>query len=165
MGFEMTPHVFDRVEFWRVSREAFQDDAPSGGGDVILNQQTAMDRRTVPQDQNFAGNMPLQVPEKLNHLWAFDTALMNLKVKPPQRQAANDGEAFPVEGLVQHRSLPARRPGADSRRAGAQSAFIYEDDGPFLSAGFFLKRAIPLAASGGWPSRLAPLRGVRVSGN
>jgi hypothetical protein len=42
-----------------------------------------MNRRAVPQDQNFAGDMPLQVPQKLHDLRAFDAALVNLKVKPP----------------------------------------------------------------------------------
>jgi len=165
MSFEMAPHILDRVEFRRVSRKTFHHDAFTGGGDVILDQQAAVDRRAIPQDQNSAGDVPLQVPEKLNDLRAFDAALMDLKVKPPQRQAANNRKAFPVEALVQHRSLPARGPSADSRRAGAQPAFIYENDGSPLLAGFFLKRAIPLAASGGWLSRLAPPNGAPVFGN
>jgi len=139
MSFEMTPHILDRVEFRGISRKAFQDDALAGGSNVLLDQKTPMDRRTIPEDQNFARNMPLQVPEKLDDLWAFDAALMNLKVKPPQRQAANNRKTFPVERLVQHGGLPARRPSADSRRAGAQSAFIYENDGSFLLAGLFFK--------------------------
>jgi len=143
MSFEMTPHILDRVEFRRISRKALQDDALSGGGDVMLDQKTAMDRRAIPQDQNFAGDVPLQVPEKLNDLWAFDAALVDLKVKPPQRQAANNRKAFPVERLVQHRSLPARRPSADSRRPGAQPAFIYENDGSSLLARFFFKAGHP----------------------
>jgi hypothetical protein len=165
MSFEMAPHILDWVEFWRISRQALHDDAPAGGSDVMLDQQTAMNRRAVPQDEDFAGNMPLQVPEKLNDLRAFDAALMHLKVKPPQRQATNEREAFPVEGLLQHGSLPARRPGPDARRPGAQPAFIYENDGSSLAAGFFLKRAIPLAASGGWLSRLAPRPDAPVFGN
>ena len=98
-----------------------------------------MDRRTIPQDQDFAGDMPLQVPEKLNDLGAFDAALVDLKVKPPQGQAANDGKAFPVEGFMEHRSLPPRCPGADAGRAGAQPAFIDENDGSSLLAGLFFK--------------------------
>jgi hypothetical protein len=31
---------------------------------------------------------------------------MDLEIEPPERQAANDRKAFPVEGLVQHRGLP-----------------------------------------------------------
>ena len=139
MSFEMAPHILDRIEFRRVSRKAFQDDAPVGGGDVIFDQQTAMDRRAVPKDQNFARDVPLQMPEKLNDLRAFDTALVDLKVKSPQRQPANDGKAFPVEGLVQHRRLSARRPSADACRTCAQPAFIDEDDGSPLPASLFFK--------------------------
>lgn len=139
MRFEVAPHILDRIEFRRVSRQAFQDDAPAGRGDVVLDQQTAMDGCAVPKNEKFAGDMPLQVLEKLNDLRAFDAALMNLKVKAPQRQPANDGKAFPVEGLVQNRCLSARRPGAGASRAGAQPAFIDEDDGSPLLAGLFFK--------------------------
>ena len=48
MGFEMTPHVFNRVEFWSVGRKAFQDDAPAGGGDVMFDQKAAMDSARRP---------------------------------------------------------------------------------------------------------------------
>lgn len=90
MSFEMTPHILDRIKFRGVGRKAFQDYALAGGGDVMLDQKTSMDRRAIPQDQNFARYVPLQVSEKLNDLGTFDAALMNLKVKPPQRQAANN---------------------------------------------------------------------------
>src|SRR5579871_5543176 len=107
----MAPHIFNRIEFRRVSGQAFQDEALSGGGEVILDQETAMNRRAIPKDHDFAGDVPSQVPEKLDDLGAFDAALMDLKVKPPQGQAANDGKAFPVEGFVEHGGLPARCPG------------------------------------------------------
>ena len=135
----MPPHILDRIEFRSIGRKAFQNDVLAGGGDEILDQQTAMDRRTIPKDQNFAGDMSLQVPEELNDLGAFDTALMNLKIKPPQRQPSNDRKTFPVEGLVQHRCMSARRPSADTGRACAQPAFIDEDDGSPLLAGLFFK--------------------------
>ena len=143
MGFEVAPHILDGVEFRSVSREAFQNEALAGGGDVMFDQQTAMDGCAIPKDQDFARDMPLQVPEKLNDLWAFDAALVDLKVKPPQRQSANDGKAFPVEGFMEHWSLPARCPSADPRRAGAQPAFIDENDGSSLLAGFFFKAGQP----------------------
>jgi len=135
--FEMAPHVLDRIEFRRVSRQAFQDDALSGRGDVLPDQQAAMDSCAVPQDEKFAGDVPLQVPEKLNDLRALDAALVDLKVKPPQGQAADQRKTFPAERLLQHGSLPARRPGADARGPGAQPAFIDENDGSSLLAGLF----------------------------
>jgi len=76
--------------------------------------------------------------EKLDDLDAFDAAGMNLKIKPPERQAADDRKAFPVERLVQHRSLSARGPSACPRWASAQSAFVDKDDGaPLLPRLFF----------------------------
>jgi len=135
----MTPHVFDRIEFRRVSRKTFQEDALPGGGDVMLDQKTAMNRRAIPENEEFARDLPPQVPKKLDDLRALDAALMDLKVKPPQRQSADNRKAFPVEGFTQDGRLPARRPSADSCRAGAQPAFIYEYDGPPLPAGLFFK--------------------------
>ena len=139
MGLEVSPHILDWIEFRRARRQAFQDDALAGGGDVILYQQAAMNRGAIPKNQNFAGDMPLRAPEELNDLGAFDAALVDLKIKPPQRQAPNDREAFPVEGFVQHWSLPARSPGANPRRTGAQPAFIDKYDGSSLPAGLFFK--------------------------
>lgn len=139
MDFEMTPHVFNRVEFRGVSREPFQDDAPLGGDDELFDQQTAMDRRPIPEDQNLAGDVPLQMPEKRHDLGAFDASFVHLEVKPPQGQTANNGKAFPVEGLMQDGRLSARRPGANPRWAGAQPAFIDEDDGSPLLVGLFFK--------------------------
>lgn len=135
----MSPHVLDRVEFRRVSRKTFHDDALSGRGDVILDQEAAMDGCAIPQDQNLAGDVPLQMTEKRDDLGAFNASLMNLKIESPQRQPTNDGKTFPVEGLVQHRRLSARGPGADARRAGAQPAFVDENDGSALPESLFFK--------------------------
>ena len=165
MGFEMTPHILDWIEFRRVGRQAFHNDAPSRRNDVVLDQEAAMHRHPIPKDHYFAGKMPLQVPQKLDDLEALNAALVNLKIEPPQRQAANDRKTFPVEGFLEDGRLSARRPGADSRRACAQPAFIYENDGSPLSAGFFLNPATLPAASGGWPSGHVPPPGARASGN
>ena len=83
--------------------------------------------------------MPLQVTEKLDDLKALDASGMNLKVETPEGQSANDREAFPVEGFLEDGSLSARRPGARPCGAGAQSAFVDEDEGAPLLAGLFFK--------------------------
>ena len=165
MSFQMTPHVLDRIEFRGVSRQALQDDALAGGSDVILDQQTAMDRRAIPKDQQLARDVPPQMPEKRNDLWALDAALMHLKVKPPQGQSANDRQALPIEGFVENGRMSARGPGADAGRACAQPALIYKDDGSSLPAGFFLKRATPPVASGEWLFRRAPPPVAPVAGS
>jgi len=81
--------------------------------------------------------MALKMAQKLDDLETFDATRMNLEIEPPERQAADDGEAFPVERLVQHRRLPARSPSAGSRGTGAQSAFVNKDDGSPLLLGLF----------------------------
>ena len=133
----MPPHILHRIEFGRVSRQPFDGDALPGGSNIIFDQYTAVDRCAIPDDQHFPANVPLEVFEKLDHLEAFDAASMDLKIKPPEGQTADDRKAFPVEGLVQHRGLPTRRPSARSRWASAQSAFVDKDDDSPLLAGLF----------------------------
>ena len=75
--------------------------------------------------------------QKLDDLEALDTAGMNLEIESPERQAPDDRKAFPVEGLVQHWSLPTGRPSACPRGAGAQPALVDKDDGSSLLPGLF----------------------------
>jgi hypothetical protein len=137
MRFKMPPHILDRIEFGRVSRQTFDHEAALGAGHVVFYQQAPVDRCAIPDDQYFPGNMSLEMAQKLDDLETFDAADMNLEVKSPERQAADDRKALPVEGLVQHRGLPAGRPSACPRGAGAQPAFVNEDDGSPLLPGLF----------------------------
>ena len=139
MRFEMPPHILDGIEFGRVSRQSCNHDTTLGGGNVIFDQHTAMDRCAIPDDQDFPAQMSLEVVQKLDDLEAFDAAGVNLEIEPPERQAADDRKAFPVEGLVQHRGLPAQGPSACPCWASAQSAFVDKDDGSPLLPGLFFK--------------------------
>src|SRR5882724_57439 len=138
MRFEVSPHVFDRIEFRSVGGKSLDLDSPPKGGDIVPDQDTAMNRCPIPENKYFPRNVPLEVFQKNDDLGAFDAASVNLEVEPPKRQAANDRKAFPVEGLLEDGRLPARSPGANPRGTGAQSAFIDKDDGSPLLAGFFL---------------------------
>lgn len=139
MGFEMTPHIFDRIEFGRIGWQALNLDSSLGRSDEVLDEQAAVNRRAIPDDEQLSGKVPPEVLEKCDDLRAFDAARMNLEVEPPQRQRANNGKAFPIEGFVQHRRLSARSPGANPGGPGAQSAFVDKDDGSPLAAGLFFK--------------------------
>ena len=100
VGLEMHPHVFDRIEFRRIRRQAFQDDPSLGGGHVIAHLGAAMNGRPVPKNQQPAIDVPLQVLEELNDLGAFDAALMDLEVEPPQSQSSKNGQTLSVEALL-----------------------------------------------------------------
>jgi len=139
VAFEVAPHVFHRIKFWGVSGQSFDVDAALGGQDIIAHQDAAVDGRPIPDDQYFSANMLLEMPEKLNDLEALDTAGVNLKIEPPQRQRPDDRETFPIERLLQDRGLPARSPGARPRGPRAQSAFVNEDNGPAFGPGFFFR--------------------------
>jgi len=139
MVLEISPHILNRIEFGRIGRQPLHQQSPSGPGDILFNQPTAVNRCAIPQNQYFSADMALQVMQELKDLEAFDAARMNLKVEAPLRQAANDREAFPVEGLLQHRRLSAPRPSPRPRGTRAQSAFVDEDDGSPLLAGLFFK--------------------------
>ena len=62
---EMAPHVFDRVEFRSVSGQALHDDASAGAGEIVPHQGAAMDGRPVPEDQEPAWDVALEVLEDL----------------------------------------------------------------------------------------------------
>ncbi len=63
MLFQMRPDVLDRIEFWSISREPFRPNAAIQTADVITHQLTAMRGQAIPNDQQLAGNRPLQVFE------------------------------------------------------------------------------------------------------
>ena len=161
----MPPHILDRVEFRRVHRQSFDNEATLSGGDVVLDQQAPMNRRAIPDQQDLAGKVPLKMAEERDGLEAFDAACMNLEIELPESQAAYDRKAFPVERLVQHQSLPTGCPSPDSCRTGAQAAFVNKNDGAALLSGPFLKLATPPVAISGWPSRRVPPPDVPVAGN
>ena len=135
--FEMSPHILDRVEFGRIGRQALNDEPPPCRSNMVLNQETAMNRCAIPQNKNFPAHMPLEMAQKLDHLEAFDATGVNLEVEAPPRQTADNREAFPIERLLQYRCLSARSPGARPRGACAQPAFVDEDDRSPLLAGLF----------------------------
>lgn len=139
MRLEMPPHIFHGIEFGSIGRQPFDHDATFGGSHMIFDEQAAMNGRTIPEDQHFSGDVPLALFQEFNHLKAFDAAGMDLKEKSPQGQAADARKAFPVERLLEHRSLSAWSPGARPGWPGAQPAFVNKDNGSALPTRLFFK--------------------------
>lgn len=139
MGFKMPPHVFHRIELRGVGRQALHSQVSLGRFDIAPNQCAAVDRGSIPENHDFAREMPLEMAQERDDLRALDAPGVDLEIKAPQGQAADDRKAFPVEGLLQEGRLPARGPGAGARGPGAQPAFVNEDNGPAFFAGLFFK--------------------------
>jgi len=137
MRLEMPPHIFNGIEFGRIGRQPLDLNASLGGGDKVFDQKAAMNGSAIPKNQNFSGNMPLEMFKEFDHLQTFDAAGMDLKKESPQGQTTNQRKAFPVEGLLQNGRLSARRPGARPRRTGAQPAFVNKDNDSTLPPRLF----------------------------
>ena len=162
---EMAPHILDRVELGRIRGQPLDHKTASGSSHVVFDQQAAMDRRSIPEGQDFAGNVTLKVLEELDYLRTLDAARMNLEIEPPERKSTDDRKALPIERLVQDGRLSTRGPSACPGGTSAQAAFVEEDEGAPLLPGLFLRRARRLVSSSGWPSRRAQPPGAPVAGN
>ena len=76
--------------------------------------------------------------EEIDHLRGANGRGIEPEVTVPPGDAGGGREHLPIEVVLQHRRLPARRPGPHPMRSFAQSAFVDEDDRAPFPAGFFL---------------------------
>src|SRR5258708_6491359 len=97
-----------------------------------------MSARAVPNHQQLAIQMTQEMFEKVNDLGAADGAWEQPEVKVPPGYAGHGRQSFPIEVILQHRSLSSRGPSSATMRSLAQSAFVDEDDDEPLFLGFFL---------------------------
>lgn len=133
----VAPNVFNRIKLRCVGRQEFQFDSAPLVGDKFTHQPAAMNRKTIPDDRQFATNVALKVFQELNDLWRLDTAGKKPEVEVPDRNARHGRKAFPVEGVLEHWGLAARCPGADPVRSFAQTAFVHKHYGSALLERFF----------------------------
>src|SRR5271156_5262942 len=95
MAFEVTPDLFDWIEFRGVSWQVGQDQVALRPLDVPPHRPAAMHGQTVPDHQQFGGNLAAEVAEKLRRLPAFDAAAIEAKIKFPPGNAGDNGELAP----------------------------------------------------------------------
>jgi len=112
MAFEVSPDVFDRIEFGSVGRQMGQHQIALRPFHVPAHRPAAMHRQTVPDDQQFARNLAAEVAEKLRRLPALDAALIETKIKLPPGDASDDGKLAPRMTEDQLRGLAFGGPSA-----------------------------------------------------
>jgi len=138
MLFPVAPDVLHRVEFWRVSGQALQFEPGLLAGDPVLDQAAAVSGKAVPDDQQPAREMAQEMSKKLDHLGTANGSWKEAEVETPPGYPGHRREQLPVEMILQHRGLSARRPRAAAVGSLAQPALVDEDDGLARPAGFFL---------------------------
>lgn len=133
----IAPDVFDRIEFRCIGRQTLQMDAAMLLGDVVPDQAAAVRGQAIPDDRQRSADVLLEMFQKLDHPRSFDAAGEEAEVEIPNRDAGDGRKTLPVEGILQHRSLTPRRPGADPMRSLAQTAFVHKNYGSALLERFF----------------------------
>ena len=124
----VAPDVLHRIELGRVAGQRLQREPAALGTNVLLHDTTAVRGEPVPDDEELAAQMALQVHEEFDDLRPFDRAREQPEVEAPPRDARDRREQVPVEVVLEDRRLSARRPGPAAVGPLGQSALVDEDD-------------------------------------
>lgn len=160
MLFEVAPHIFYWVEFRSVGGETRGKDSSLQSVEVLADQPTAVNGRAIPNDQQFAGELPPKMLQEFDHLRALDCARIEPKIEIPNGDAADDRKLLPIEIKFQNGCLSAGSPGANAVRLLTEPAFVDKDDDSVLFQGFFLSLGqserfhFRMAASSRWMARV-----------
>jgi hypothetical protein len=135
--FPIGPQVFDGVEFGSIGREAFNPEFPAQVGNVLAHDLGAVDGGAVPDNEQAAGKVALEMIEELDDLRTFDAALEKSEVTVPEGDPCYGGKVVPTEGVEQQRGLPLGRPRPHAVGLLRQPAFVDKDDDAPFGAGLF----------------------------
>jgi hypothetical protein len=158
---EVGPDALVGVQIWSVAREPLQLE-PAGGslGQEVLDRLAAMDRCTIPDDQELAGDVAEQMLEKADDVWALVRSLLHLQEQPPVRSdATDDREVIPAQRQSEDGCLAAWGIGPDGGREQVEAGLVDPDDGspllvsPLFRAGQRSVRHASIAASFRWLAR------------
>lgn len=112
--FPVSPQILDRVEFRGVGGKPL-DVQPFGLRLQVLGDDfAAVDRSSVPEQQDLAGELTVQGRQELDDLGTSDRASVQLEVEVVQRETGDRRDVLPIEVERQDRGLAAGRPSASA---------------------------------------------------
>ena len=85
MLFPVTPEVLHGVKLWGISWETFHPDFAMQAFQVRTDELAAVSGYAVPDDQQLAFDVTLEVIQKINYLLGLDRTGVEPKVKVPPR--------------------------------------------------------------------------------
>jgi len=127
------PGGFDRIEFGCVGGKLLQMQSRVLATDLVKALE-AVDRGTVPNDEDMAAQMFEQVPQKVVDLIARDVLRVQPEVEsePPafrtDRQTTDDRDPGVVVVVADNRGLTDQRPGTPDGRNQHEARFVGKDD-------------------------------------
>src|SRR5215469_15755862 len=125
--FPIAPYVLHRVEFRRVGRQVLKRDAAALASDKLSDYPTAMNLRAIPHHQELALQMAQQMAKEVHHFERTHGPRVKPEVEVVPGDASRGRKRFPVEVVLQHRRLSARRPSSHPMGPLAQSALVDKD--------------------------------------
>ncbi len=136
--FQLCPYVLRRIQFRRVRWQVVDLDLSAQCLDVVVNQPAAMAGQPIPDQQHRTMNLLPEVLDEIQDFFFPHGSRVQAEVKLPRCNTGGDGEVIPIELVLEDGRDATPRPRADSMRALAEPAFVYEDDEAPLFLGFFL---------------------------
>ena len=103
--FEIAPDIFGWIEFGRVCRKRGGVNVSPKAFKVFPNEPAAVDHGSVPDNQQFAGELSLEVLQELDDLRTLDGSRVKLKIKIPDSDPADYREFLPVGFNLVRRAL------------------------------------------------------------
>lgn len=138
-SFEQIPDAFLRIQFGRISRQTFKMN-PLGTAlcQVVFDGLTAMNGRSIPDDQQFAGKLTGEQLQKANDIGTFVRMILGLHEDPTFRGDSPHSRKMITGQLdAQDRRFPYGRIGVDGHGQKIKRRLITKDDRPLFLFGLF----------------------------
>jgi hypothetical protein len=122
---EVSPDALIRVKSGGVARQLLEAQAPGRTlGQEFFDGLTAMNRRTVPDHQQLAGDVSQQMLEEADHLGAIERVVLHAQQQSAARgDAADGGQVVTGEREAQRWRVAAWREAADHRGQQGKARF------------------------------------------
>lgn len=132
--FELLPETLARIQLRRIRRQALQMQALRCAiGQELLDDMTAVNGGSVPDDEHAAWDFTQQMLQKGDHVGRVDGAVLVMEIELALRRDGTDGREM-VAGapLPQDGGLADGCIGAHDTGQGIKSGFVYKQDSLLL---------------------------------
>lgn len=170
VSFSMSPRLFHRIQFRRISRESI-DMETSPSPQKLLDDLAPMDFATIPNDEHMASQVTQQLAQEGNDLQARDIVGMESRIKPKPTTSGRDGQDANNRYLVtpiavsQHRCFTHGSPCPTNVGNQQKPALVEKSQMGPKSFGLFLYGAKPASSTAEFSPRHVVTPVSRASDN
>lgn len=164
MCLQLAPNIFHRIQLGRVGGKVFH---PHSGilPKKLTHFPAPMSRQTIPHQNYPSPKMPKQIAEEFNHLFRLHAPVEKPEINLAQCYSSDHRQGLPIEGILQHRRMPSRRPGSHGEGAQTHTGFIQKHDRCPVFPGVFLSLSKRSFSNAELRRRPAPVLSPSAAGN